>query len=748
MFGNDFFTNRDIPYVYTERVEALLEPGEKPLFALAADLDLTAKYCETAMIVTDRRLFCFDPGHPKGLLIKTWNKVDAFKVDRMYGNAEFFVTEQGRDIPVLRFTFSVAVLAEAAAVFLTNVKSGKNRASELEACKASFDKLKTRCPKCGRILSRPGAECFYCKGKKHVMAKLLAYVKPYYGMLALCILLALISTAATMVPPYLTKILVDDIIPGGKINSLTYVVISLLVIYLVSYSIGALRGHLMRVTSDKLLTEVRNDVYRKAQFLPMNFYDKTSIGSIISRIGNDVDNLKNFMLRISQEAVVQFCTMIGIIAIMFSMNVKLTLLSLAPIPLVVIGTRIFSKKINPVYRRIWRRWSSVNSVLSDSLPGIRVVKSFSNEERAIKNFEAYNGRWLHEDMKASAVINIFPAAVNFFTACGSLLIWAFGGRWVIQSPGKISLGLLVSFISYASMFYNPVNFFANLNDSYQSAMTSAERLFDIIDAEPEPDLGKGNLPANIKGRFEFRHVNFSFDKSKKVLDEINFVIEPGDIVGIVGTTGSGKSTLINLILRFYDDYEGEILLDGTNIRNIDLDSYRNSIGYVQQEPMMFRDTVYNNISYGSPDATVEDVIRAADIANAHTFIEKLPDAYDTMLGERGTGLSGGERQRVSIARAVLKNPSILIFDEATASVDSETEHLIQEAIERLISGRTTIMIAHRLSTLSKANKIIVVDNGEIVEFGTREELMRKKGKYYSLVEMQSMGDREMSELLH
>ena len=386
-------------------------------------------------------------------------------------------------------------------------------------------------------------------------------------------------------------------------------------------------------------------------------------------------------------------------------------------------------------------------MLSDSLPGIRVVKSFSSEGRAIQKFEQKNERWLKEDIKASSIINAFPAAVNFCIQCGTLLIWAFGGQWVIQSPDKMSLGLLVSFLSYAGMFYGPVSFFANLNDAYQHAMTSAERIFDIIDAEPEPDFGKGNIIPDIKGKIEFRNVDFSFDKTKKVLDKINLVIEPGDIVGIVGTTGSGKSTLINLILRFYDDYEGEILMDGVNIRDIDLETYRSSIGYVQQEPMMFRDTVFANIAYSKPDATVEEVIAAADIANAHGFIEKLPDAYDTMLGERGVGLSGGERQRISIARAVLKNPNILIFDEATASVDSETEHLIQEAIERLISGRTTIMIAHRLSTLSKANKIIVVDGGEIIEFGSHDELMAKKGKYYRLIEMQSLNSSPDTGLL-
>jgi ATP-binding cassette subfamily B protein len=301
-----------------------------------------------------------------------------------------------------------------------------------------------------------------------------------------------------------------------------------------------------------------------------------------------------------------------------------------------------------------------------------------------------------------------------------------------------SAGLIVAFISYASMFYNPVTFFANLSDSFQGAMASTEKILDILEAEPETHAQSHIVPDEIKGKIEFLHVGFSFDRSKKILDDVTFTIEPGEIVGIVGTTGSGKSTLINLLMRFYDGYSGEILVDGHNIKNFELSAYRDRIGFVQQEPMMFSDTIYNNIVYSNPAATVEQVIHAADVANAHGFIARQPDAYDTVLGERGVGVSGGEKQRISIARAVLKDPSIMIFDEATAAVDSETEHLIQEAIDRLIAGRTTLMIAHRLSTLKKANRIIVVDNGKIIENGTPEELMALKGKYYKLVQIQSM----------
>ena len=341
------------------------------------------------------------------------------------------------------------------------------------------------------------------------------------------------------------------------------------------------------------------------------------------------------------------------------------------------------------------------------------------------------------------MLSAYPAGINLAVNTGCILIWLIGGQNVIHNPTSLSLGTLVSFLTYTGLFYGPVNFFATLNDTYQGAVASAERIMDILDAEPEADFGKGKCPSKIDGKIEFSHVNFAFDKSKKVLRDVNLTIEKGDIVGIVGTTGSGKSTLINLLLRFYDSYEGKILIDGTDLRDIDLSYWRSCVGYVQQEPMMFHDTIFNNIAYGSQNARVEEVIAAADIANAHEFIARCPDGYDSVLGERGVGLSGGERQRISIARAVLKNPGILIFDEATAAVDSETEHLIQEAIDRLIAGRTTLMIAHRLSTLARANKIVVVDQGEIIECGPPAELLAKKGKYYRLVQIQSAGQGQI-----
>ena len=747
MEQKEYFINKTIPETVGEKLGEIINDGEKLLFVIVGDMTTGAKYGETALAVTEERFIAVDPTLPEGSMTGKISEIESAFVKRMYGNAQLRIKlRDGSTIKPLRFTYSVATLCDMAAAFLTNVAAGNDLEEEYEVVAGTYEKLLCVCPKCGRKLLRPGAECINCASKGKIVKKMMKYVAPEGKNLVFCLILSGISTALALLPPYITQMLVDDILPNKNGKKLLIVVAALAASYLMGVTVNIIKSYRLRVSGGKMVEALRNDVYRHAQYLPMKFYDKTSTGAVINRISGDTGTINNFVLRVTQEVVVQFFLLIGIIIIMFVMNWKLTLLSLVPVPIVVVGAKWFGKKIAPFYRRIWRRWSAVTSVLTDSLPGIRVVKAFAGEKRAVDKFESYNREWLKVDIQSAKITTAFPNIISFVVTCGSLLIWAVGGSWVIADTGisagtGFTAGLLVSFISYTSMFYGPVNFFAYFNDSYQNALASIERVFDILDAEPEVTVEKHDVLPEIQGKIEFKNVNFSFDRTKKVLSDVNITIEPGDIVGIVGTTGSGKTTMINLLMRFYDNYEGEILLDGHNIKDLDMEFYRSKIGYVQQESMLFRDTVFNNIAYSKPDATVEEVIHAADVANAHEFIARQPDAYDTMLGERGIGLSGGEKQRISIARAVLKNPSLMIFDEATASVDSETENLIQEAIERLISGRTTIMIAHRLSTLRKANRIIVVDQGKIIENGSHDELMALKGKYYKLVEIQSMSDK-------
>ena len=747
--------NKPIPKDAYPIIDGIIESGGAVRFVIVGDLDLKGRYAETALIFTDTEIisYCGKIGEEKRLQLSELQKVES---KRMYGNATLSaLMPSGKREIFFRYTYSVASLCDAAALYVNHINDGAEKNEELAIMAVTFERALSVCPKCGRTLLHPGAECIMCRSKMKIVKQFSKYLRPHVKTLIVCIILSIITTAMALIPPTITGFIVDVVFSGGTssvgiLNSiaslaggdsgrlLLTMIACLLFTYIWQFGIGIIRAYLMRTVGDKAVAALRSDIYMKAQYLPMRFYDKTSTGSVINRIAGDSSTLQQFMLRITQEAVVHAFQLVGIVIIMFTLNPTLTLYSLIPVVFIVIATRIFSKKIRPYYRRIWRRWASVFGTLADTIPCIKVVKSFTGEQRSADKFEQKNREWLEMDLKIGKLATAFPQIISFLVTCGSLIIWLVGGSKVIDGVDGYSAGLVVAFISYASMFYNPVTFFANLSDSFQSALASTEKILDILEAEPEICAESNVAPDKLEGKIEFLHVGFSFDRTKKVLDDVTLTINPGEVVGIVGTTGSGKSTLVNLLMRFYDGYSGEILVDGHNIKNFDLSAYRSQIGYVQQEPMMFSDTIFNNIAYSNPDASVEDVIHAADVANAHGFIARQPDAYDTVLGERGVGVSGGEKQRISIARAVLKSPSILIFDEATAAVDSETEHLIQEAIDRLIAGKTTLMIAHRLSTLRRANRIIVVDGGKIIENGSPEELMELKGKYYKLVQIQSM----------
>ena len=490
--------NKPIPKNAENIVKSLNENGEQVQFVIVGDLSLDGKYAETSLIFTDKAaVYCNGShGEEKRYEYKNMKEVES---KRMYGNATLSaLMPNGKREVFFRYTYSVASLCDAAALFINHMNEGADKNEEIAIMAVTFERALSICPKCGRTLLHPGAECIMCRSKIKIVKQFSKYIRPQLKTIIVCIILSLITTAMSLIPPTITGFIVDVVFSenGGKssvgiLNAIASVIgedkgrlllsmiACLLFTYIFQYGIGIMRAYLMRTVGDKAVAAMRNDIYLKAQYLPMKFYDKTSTGSVINRIAGDTATLQQFMLRITQEAVVHAFQLVGIVIIMLVLNPSLTLLSLIPVVFIVVATRIFTKKIRPYYRIIWRRWSSVFATLADTIPCIKVVKSFTGESRSSDKFKEKNDEWLRMDLKIGKLTTAFPQIISFMVTCGSLIIWGIGGGKVIAGESGYSAGLIVSFISYASMFYNPVTFFANLSDSFQGALASTEKILDI-----------------------------------------------------------------------------------------------------------------------------------------------------------------------------------------------------------------------------------------------------------------------------
>ena len=424
---------------------------------------------------------------------------------------------------------------------------------------------------------------------------------------------------------------------------------------------------------------------------------------------------------------------VAIASVMFWLNWRLALIALTPLPILAVVTYHRGMKMQRMFGRLWTYWSRLTAVVGDALPGVRVIQAFANEEREVGRFDRRSGEYAGKEMEIHRVWSTLQPIVSGLMRLGALLIWIVGGYMVIRHPSPVNtFGTLVAFTSFVWQFYQPIMELANSNRMVTRAATSAQRVFEILDTPPDIYSKPGALTKNrLEGRVEFRQVSFSYEGTAPALREVSLAVEPGEMIGLCGPSGAGKSTFVNLICRFYDVTDGQVLIDGVDLRDYDVKWLRRQVGIVLQEPYLFHGTVAENIAYGLPEASPEQIIEAARAANAHDFIVGFPDGYDTMVGERGQSLSGGERQRISIARAILNNPRILILDEATSSVDSETEKQIQQALDRLVAGRTTFAIAHRLSTLQAADRLVVLEKGRIVEQGKHSELVDKEGGVYA-----------------
>ena len=733
----------DVQEELPEEVEAelarLLSAGERRLITLYADITPEGVYGDRWFLATDRRLAAVaaDNGSVSLEVDLPLEQVRRVRLKDFIGSGSLEAVTDGEAVELVRFSRTVAPQVSRAYHILRRLAADEVESGEKKKDRSGRQGGRAlRCETCGRALARWSEVCPFCMERGKLLRRLIGYLEPYKAIAITGFLLTAIFSLLQLLPAYITRALIDDVITPRNFSRLMPILLALGAIYLARALIGVARGYMMEWIGAHVVFDMRVQVYDHLQMLSLGFFSRKQTGQIMSRVTNDIMRLQYFIADGLQQILINALTVVIICVMLFNAHARLAALTLLPIPLIGISTYVFGRLIHTVYQKVWRQWASLSAVLADAIPGIRVVKSFAQEERESQRLRERSELLLSQELRAAKLWTFFFPTFGLMTAAGSLIIFGYGSMQVMQ--GSMTLGVLVMFIQLMWQFYYPVQVLGEMNHRIQHALTSAERVFEVLDTTPElADAPESIKLDQVEGRVEFRGVNFSYEPGKLILSDINFVAEPGQMVGLVGPSGAGKSTLVQLLSRFYDVDDGEILLDGHEIRDLSLRFLREQIGVVLQEPFLFHGTVSDNIAYGVPDASPQGIIAAAKAANAHDFIANLPHGYDTLVGERGQLLSGGERQRVSIARAVLKNPRILILDEATSSVDTETEMLIQQALDRLVSNRTTFAIAHRLSTLRKADKIIVMEHGRIAESGTHDDLLDGGGLYSRLCKLQA-----------
>lgn len=573
------------------------------------------------------------------------------------------------------------------------------------------------------------------RSKKEIIIRLMAYLKPYKAKSMIVILLMILVMLCNVVNPYLLQQAIDVHVVNKDINGILLIGGLLLIINIFAWIASKIRWTMISKITNNILINIRHELYEHIQKLSFDFFDNRPVGKILARVVGDVNALKNLFNQSIQTLIPELLSLICVAIAMFILNIKLAMACIILLPFLTIAMfyiEIHSRKRWEVFRN---KRSNLNGFTHEDFSGIKVVQAFANEKNTEKNFRKMVKEQKEAFLNAVRLNDCFWPLVELSWGIGTLIVFAVGYRLILS--GEIQVGKLIAFSMYTGMFWRPI---MNLSSFYNTLITNfaaADRIFDILDQEPDiENIGKAPKMNRIEGKVEFRNIDFSYNVGGKVLNNINFKVNPGDKIALVGATGSGKTTIISLLSRFYDPTDGEILVDGKNIKYVDLYSYRSQMGIMLQDTFLFSSTIMENIRYGRLDATDEEVINAAKAVNAHEFIMKLENGYDTEVNERGSRLSLGQRQLVSFARALLANPRILILDEATSNIDTQTEMLVQKGIEKLIKGRTSFVIAHRLSTIRDCDKILVISDGEIIEAGTHDELLRNKGMYYDLYSAQ------------
>lgn len=572
------------------------------------------------------------------------------------------------------------------------------------------------------------------------LLRVICYLRPYRHLAFATLAAAILATLMDLIPPWLIKVAIDDVIRAGDLSLLKWVVGGLVGAYLMKNLLSAARIRFNNTLEQSIIYDMRDEVYGALQNLSIGYFDNRATGEVMSRVNNDVNSLERVIIDGVEAIVIASLTVLGVSTVLFVLNYKLAFIALLPIPFLSLGAFFFTRRVHRLYHRLREKLARLNAVLQDNVSGIREVLAYNRQGHERGRVNQKSREHCEAQLQVARLWSMYSPGMIFLGSMGTVLILGFGAHEVTR--GEMTLGELVAFLSYLALFYTPINQIHSVNHMLQHALASGERVFEIIDMKPEveeaadavvPDPLDGGRPG---AHVAFDEVSFRYRPEVPVLRKISFQAEPGEKIALVGPSGAGKSTIIKLLMRFYDPDEGGIALNGLDLRRIKLSYLREQIALVQQEPFLFNGTVGQNILYGDLTAPEDRVRAAAEAARAHEFIMELPEGYDTWIGERGVKLSVGQKQRIAIARALLKDPPIIVLDEATSNIDTETEAKIQEALEHLIRERTTFIIAHRLSTLKLVDRILVVKNGRVVESGTHEELLQFRGLYTTLYEAQ------------